>query len=82
MNHSDTAALQVAISVLRSMSNSRTPEASLIECLRAYARPSVGDLPPNELACEVVRSVVGSYFSPSAASPPTRVFTDASRHSH
>jgi hypothetical protein len=52
--HESLAAMKLAIRVLTAITNRQHPEPTELEELRRLA-PQSSDLPPDELACEVIQ---------------------------
>ena len=50
-------AMKIALSVLTALTERNYPDFSEIKALRDYA-PKLQDLPPDELACEVIQHVL------------------------
>lgn len=50
-------AMKIALSVLTALTERTFPDLSEVQALRAYA-PEFENLPPDELACEVIQHVL------------------------
>ena len=54
MSH-DSAAIETAVRVLNAFLGGRRPDTAIVQELRRYAPAGTQILPPDELACEVIR---------------------------
>jgi hypothetical protein len=62
-------AIKLALRVLTAITDKQNPDASDVQWLRQYA-PLLADLPPDELACEVVQEELARRREYFRAVPP------------